>query len=95
MKEDIKKFIYPLVIVILAAVLGWVYISFVQEGVDPTVVQRDSQILNEYSKRIDKIEGLRLETDVLESDIYMSLTDEHEERVLEVSIGRVNPFNPL
>ena len=93
--QELKIYIYPLIIVVLVVAFGGLYMFVIQEGADPAVVEDSHQILNEYTQRIEKIEGLRLETDILEGDIYLSLTDEYEEEVVEVNIGRTNPFRPL
>lgn len=93
--KDLKRYIYPSIVIFLVVFFGWAYIVFVQEDVDPKVVEEDNQLLVEYVRMIEKIEGLRLKTDVLDSDLYLSLTDEYEEDVIEVGIGRVNPFRPL
>ncbi|MGM0629408.1 MAG: hypothetical protein ACQESA_03195 [Patescibacteria group bacterium] len=93
--QNFKKYLYPFIIVVLVTVLGFVYIAFIQEDVDPEAVQDSHQVLSQYTQVIEEVEGFNLKTDILQSDLYLSLTDEYEQDVIEVEIGRVNPFSPL
>ncbi|MGM0482788.1 MAG: hypothetical protein ACQEP6_02915 [Patescibacteria group bacterium] len=93
--QNLRKYLYPFIIVVLAVFLGFAYIAFIQDDIDPEVVEQEHQILNEYTEVIEEVEGFNLKTDLLESDLYLSLTDEYEQDVMEVEIGRVNPFSPF
>ncbi len=89
-----SKYKYPVIIVLIVIVAGWVYLHFFLEVDDATLVQ-DQRRLDEYVTRMEAIEGLRLETGLFEGEVYLSLTDEFEEDVMEVSIGKINPFSPI
>lgn len=92
--EFFNKYKYPFIIVVFAIILGWFYLSSILEGVDEKVLE-DQAVLNEYSSRMDFIGSLVTKTELFEGDIYASLTDEFEEGVMEVGIGRNNPFRPF
>lgn len=92
--EFFNKYKYPFIIVVFVVILGWFYLSSILEGVDENVVL-DQAVLDEYSNRMDFIGSLVTKTDLFDSELYASLTDEFEEGVMEVQIGRNNPFRPF
>lgn len=92
--ESFNKYKYPLIIVIFFIILGWFYLTSILDGVDENVAL-DQTTLEEYSNRINFIESLVTKTDLFESELYASLTDEFEKDVMEVQIGRTNPFKPF
>jgi hypothetical protein len=92
--EFYNKYKYPFLIIIILIALGWFYLFSILDGVDEKVVS-DQVLLDEYSNRMNFIAGLVTKTDLFDSDLYKELTDEFEEDVLEVGIGRINPFRPF
>ncbi len=92
--EFYTKYKYPFLIVIFVIALGWFYLFSVLDGVDEKVVA-DQALLDEYSNRMNFITGLVTKTDLFDSDLYKTLTDQFEEDVMQVGIGRNNPFRPF
>lgn len=89
--EFFNKYKYPFIIVFFVIIFGWFYMSSILEGVDESVAQ-DRVVLDEYLNRMNFIGSLVTKTDLFEGDIYASLTDEFEEDVMKVQIGKTNPF---
>ncbi|MFP4539811.1 MAG: hypothetical protein ACLFNN_02635 [Candidatus Paceibacterota bacterium] len=91
----IKNYRYPIIIIFLLLIIGWVLLAFVYGGDEVEDAMGKKEMLDDYVSRIEAIEGLSLSADFLETDLYLSLTDEFEKEVTEVDIGRVNPFSPF
>ena len=90
--ENTNRYIYPFVITLIVVALGAGYLFFNYGKEDVVGKDFKNEKLVDYIQRIEDLEGLKLETDILESEIYWSLTDDFRREVEEVSIGKVNPF---
>jgi hypothetical protein len=100
MTPKLKKIITTL---ILIALLFVAYVVFVKE--DPTTpdlvsnsagsISGDAQVLgNQISQALLRIEQIKLDQSIFESELYKRLVD-RSEPISEEPIGRPNPFAPL
>ena len=90
--ENTNRYTYPFIATLIVIVLGVGYLFFAYGKEDVVGKDFKNEKLVEYIQRIEELEGFELETDILESEIYWSLTDDFRREVEEVSIGKVNPF---
>ena len=91
--EFINRYKYAFIVILVLVLFGVAYLYYITEG-RGEIPARDEQELEEYAERLKSIKNLRTQTDLFESKLYLSLTDEFEEDIIEVRIGKVNPFDP-
>ena len=89
------KYIHPLIIILALVVLGGLYLVSYREAGPTNLSSPTVAELRQYEERKNRVSNFNLETDILKSELYLSLIDEFKREVLQMDIGRVNPFRPI